>query len=146
MKHLDPANTPTIDSLWSFISPSFKKYQKKTAWLVREGKKQKRKISYGDLEKASLTIAALLRAEGVGEGDTVGVTAPNGPEWSAATLAAWKVGAMVAPIHIGNSDAEIKAQVEAIDQVCLHHGLRGSPRGRVGNVEGYLPAGLQIDF
>jgi long-chain acyl-CoA synthetase len=115
VKHLDPANIPTIDNLWTFIAPSFKKYNKKAAWLVREGKNQKRKISYGDLDKASLTIAALLRSEGIGEGDTVGVTAPNGPEWSAATLAAWKVGAMVAPIHIGNSDAEIKEQVEAIN-------------------------------
>jgi len=114
VKQLDPANIPDIDNLWSLIAPSFKKYKKKVAWLVREGKKQKRKVSYGDLEKACLTTAALLRSEGVGVGDTVGVTAPNGPEWAAATLAAWKLGAVVAPIHIGNSDAEIKAQVEAI--------------------------------
>ncbi|MCP4009354.1 MAG: AMP-binding protein, partial [Proteobacteria bacterium] len=114
MNNTDPANVPQIDNLWSFIAPSFKKHKKKIAWLVREGKKEKRKVSYNDLEKAALTIAALLRAEGVGVGDTVGVTAPNGPEWTAATLAGWKVGAMVAPIHIGNSEAEIKAQVEAI--------------------------------
>ncbi len=114
MNNTDPANIPQIDNLWSFIAPSFKKHKKKIAWLVREGKKKKRKVSYNDLEKAALTIAALLRAEGVGVGDTVGVTAPNGPEWAAATLAGWKVGAMVAPIHIGNSEAEIKAQVDAI--------------------------------
>jgi long-chain acyl-CoA synthetase len=105
---------PKIDNIWSFIAPSFKKHKNKTAWLVREGKKQKRKVKYGELEKAALTIAAMLRSEGVGEGDVVGVTAPNGPEWTAAALAAWKLGAKVAPIHIGNSDAEIKAQVEAI--------------------------------
>ena len=114
MNNTDPTNIPQIDNLWSFIAPSLKKHKKKIAWLVREGKKQKRKVSYNDLEKAALTIAALLRAEGVGVGDTVGVTAPNGPEWAAATLAGWKVGAMVAPIHIGNSEAEIKAQVDAI--------------------------------
>lgn len=114
MNRIDPNNIPIIDNLWSFIAPSFARHKKKTAWLVREGKKNKRKVSYGDLEKAALTIAALLREEGVGEGEIVGVTAPNGPEWTAAALAAWKVGAMVAPIHLGNSDAEIKAQVEAI--------------------------------
>jgi long-chain acyl-CoA synthetase len=115
VKSLDPTVPPQINNLWSFIEPSFQKHKKKVAWLVRESNKQKRRVTYGDLEKAALTIAALLRAEGVGEGDVVGVTAPNGPEWSAATLAAWKVGATVAPIHIGNSDAEIKAQVEAIE-------------------------------
>jgi long-chain acyl-CoA synthetase len=114
MNRIDSNNIPIIDNLWSFIAPSFARHKKKTAWLVREGKKNKRKVSYGDLEKAALTIAALLREEGVSEGEIVGVTAPNGPEWTAATLAAWKVGAMVAPIHLGNSDAEIKAQVEAI--------------------------------
>lgn len=114
MKHSIPDTPPEIRNLWLFIEPSFKKHKKRIAWLVREGKKQKRRISYGDLEKSALTIAALLRRDGVTAGDVVGVTAPNGPEWTAATLAAWKVGARVAPIHIGNSDAEIKAQVEAI--------------------------------
>ena len=108
------ATPPDIGNLWNFIAPAFKKHRKKTAWLVREGRKQKRKITYGDLEKAALTTAARLRADGVGVGDVVGVTAPNGPEWSAAALAAWKIGAKVAPIHIGNSDAEIKSQVDAI--------------------------------
>ena len=114
MKSDDLKTPPRIDNLWTFIEPSFKKYKKKTAWIVREGKKQKRKIRYGELEKAALTIAALLRKDGIGEGDVVGVTAPNGPEWAAAALATWKIGAKVAPIHIGNSDAEIQAQVEAI--------------------------------
>lgn len=115
MKNTVPAPPPQIENLWLFVAPSFKKHKKRVAWLVREGKKQKRRVSYADLEKAALTIAALLRSDGVGEGDVVGVTAPNGPEWTAATLAAWKVGAKVAPIHIGNSEAEIKAQVEAIN-------------------------------
>lgn len=105
---------PEIHNIWTFVAPSFTKNKKKTAWLVREGKKKKRIVKYSELEKAVLTIASKLRAEGVGPGDVVGVTAPNGPEWSAAALAAWKIGAKVAPIHIGNSDAEIKAQVDAI--------------------------------
>ena len=114
VKTLEPGSPPVIGNVWSMLQPSFKKHRKRAAWLVREGKKQKRKVSYGELEKAALTIAALLRSEGVGEGDVVGVTAPNGPECAAATLAGWKLGARVAPIHIGNSDAEIQAQVNAI--------------------------------
>ncbi len=114
MKTATPESIPKVDNLWTFVAPSFKKYKNKTAWLVREGKKDKRKVSYGELEKAALTIAATLRSDGIKAGDVVGVTAPNGPEWCAATLAAWKLGAKVAPIHIGNSEAEIKAQVEAI--------------------------------
>ncbi len=105
---------PKIDNLWAFIAPSLKKNRKRTAWICREGKKDKRIIKYGELDKAALTTAALLRSEGIQQGDTVGVTAPNGPEWCVAALAAWKLGAKLAPIHIGNSPEEIKAQVEAI--------------------------------
>lgn len=115
MKNTTPDSPPTIDNLWSFIAPSCKKNRKKTAWVLREGKKKKRKVTYGELYKAIMTTAAMLRSDGVGVGDTVGVTAPNGPEWCVATFAAWKIGAKVAPIHIGNSDAEIKSQVEAIN-------------------------------
>ncbi len=105
---------PVVDNLWSMLAPSFKKHRKRTAWICREGKKDKRGIKYGELEKAAMTTAALLRSEGVGQGDTVGVIAPNGPEWTVAALATWKLGAKLAPIHIGNSDAEIDAQVTAI--------------------------------
>ncbi len=106
---------PRIDNLWTYFEPSMDKYKKRTAWVCREGKGKKRKVSYRQLKQAALTIAALLRSEGVGEGDVVGVTAPNGPEWAAAALATWRLGAKVAPIHIGNSDTEIQAQVDAIE-------------------------------
>lgn len=56
-----------------------------------------------------------LRLAGVTEGDTVGITAPNGPEWTVAALAAFRIGACIAPIHIGNSDHEIESQVIAVD-------------------------------
>ncbi|MFT5259645.1 MAG: long-chain acyl-CoA synthetase [Saprospiraceae bacterium] len=105
---------PVVENLWSFIAPSLKKNRKRTAWICREGKEDKRVVKYGELEKAALTTAALLRSEGVKQGDTVGVTAPNGPEWCVAALAAWKLGAKLAPIHIGNSPSEIASQVLAI--------------------------------
>lgn len=112
-KQLD--ELPTIENLWAFIAPSLKKNRKHTAWICREERKDKRKVKYGELEKAALTTAALLRSAGIKPGDTVGITAANGPKWCVAALAAWKLGAKVAPIHIGNSPEEIKAQVKAIN-------------------------------
>ncbi len=106
---------PQINNMWTFLEPSLVKYKKRTAWVCREGRKQKRKVTYREISRAALANAALLRSEGVGPGDVVGVTAPNGPEWVVAALAIWKLGAVVAPIHIGNSAAEIQSQVEAIN-------------------------------
>lgn len=119
MEKLTADGPPIVDNIWTFVTPSFKKYKKKTAWLVREGKNKNRKLSYGDLEKAALTNANRLRKQGIKEGDVVGITAPNGPEWCAAALATWKIGAKVAPIHIGNSEEEIKAQVKAINPAAM---------------------------
>ena len=101
------------DNLWSLVEPSFSRYADKLAWICRQ-KKGKREVTYKQLGDAALTTASILREKGVGPGDTVGVTAPNGPEWCVATLAAWKVGACIAPIHIGNSDHEIAQQIAAV--------------------------------
>jgi len=52
----------------------------------------------------------------------VGITAPNGPQWSVAALASWKIGSVIAPIHIGNSDTDILNQIEAVKpKVMLLH-------------------------
>ncbi|MGI9309905.1 MAG: AMP-binding protein, partial [bacterium] len=52
-------------------------------------------------------------------GDTVAITAPNQPEFTAAALGAWKIGACIAPVHIGHSEHEIAKQMDAVAPAIL---------------------------
>ena len=100
-------------SLWNLIAPSLGKYPNNPAWICRQ-KGDNRVVTYQQLHDAALANAHQLRLAGIKAGDTVGITAPNGPEWCAAALATWKIGAIVAPIHIGNSDQDIATQINAV--------------------------------
>ena len=100
-------------NLWRLIEPSLQEHANGTAWICRL-RKGRREVRYSQIHHAALTTAHALRSAGIRAGDTVGITAPNGPEWTVAALAAWRLGAMVAPIHIGNSDHEIAAQIDAV--------------------------------
>lgn len=108
-------------NLWALLEPSLKKHAARTAWICRE-RKGKRTVSYQQIYDAALCTAQDLRAAGVAAGDTVSVTAPNGPEWTVAALAAFRIGAPLAPVHIGNSDHEIQSQIAAVSpKVMLTH-------------------------
>ena len=110
-------------NLWSLLQPTLQKYHRNPAWICRT-RDGRRIVTYRQLEDAVLTTADKLRQLGIA-GDkvaTVGITAPNGPEFTVAALAAWKIGANIAPIHIGNSDYEIAAQMDALSpQILLTH-------------------------
>ena len=99
--------------LWTLLEPSLKKFSDHTAWICRQ-KKGNRTVTYKEIYQSALCMAQDFRERGIEPGDTIGITAPNGPEWSMAALAAYRIGAQIAPIHIGNSDQEIAAQVAAI--------------------------------
>ncbi len=100
-------------NLWNLIEPSLKKHGDHDAWICRQ-RNGRRVVKYREIHQAALFTAHRLRQAGIGPGQTVGITATNGPEWTVAALAAWRVGCMIAPIHIGNSDHEIAAQIEAV--------------------------------
>lgn len=100
-------------NLWNLIEPSLRKYADHKAWICRL-RNGRREVKYREIHQAALATAHRLRQAGIVPGQTVGITAPNGPEWTVAALAAWRVGCMIAPIHIGNSDHEIAAQIEAV--------------------------------
>ena len=56
-------------------------------------------VSWAQLERDSDVFASALRAIGVGRGDRVGLVLPNCPQFYVAELAAWKLGAIVAPLN-----------------------------------------------
>lgn len=83
-------------------------------WICRGSGDKRREYTYAQVHACALDMASRLRERGVGDGDLVGIMAPNGPEWTVAALAIWKVNGIVAPVHVGNSEYEIQQQIEAV--------------------------------
>ena len=56
-------------------------------------------LTYGNLERQSDACAAAFHSLGVTRGDRVGLLLPNCPQFLVAQFAAWKLGAIVAPLN-----------------------------------------------
>src|SRR5215467_9721995 len=70
-----------------------------------------RELSYADLEGLSDAFAAALADMGVSQGDRVGLLLPNCPQFLIAELAAWKLGAIVAPLNPIYTEHELEAPI-----------------------------------
>lgn len=101
-------------NLWGFVNEAVDRRGENLLWLQRLAKGEERKTSYAAIRRRAVAISARLREAGVGEGDRVAILAANGPDWGAAAFAAWRVGAVVAPLHTGNSDEELRIQHDAL--------------------------------
>jgi len=55
-------------------------------------------VTYEDLQRRANQLANYLSAQGVSEGDRVGVALPQSPEVMIGYVAAWKLGAMAVPL------------------------------------------------
>ena len=112
-----------MNNLWQFIEPSLRKFRENPAWVIRET--PKRVITYHAIHHAVLAQTQILIKSGIQPGDTVGITAPNGPEFCVAALAVWKIGAIIAPIHQNHTEQEIASQLGAIQpKIVMVHNAR----------------------
>lgn len=100
--------------IWNIFGQRLKSNQSRVAWIRRQRGAENLSYSYGTIHDAALHMAGRLRQHGVSQGDVVSVIGPNGPEWAVAAFAAWKVGAVLAPVHIGYSQDDIQRQFEAL--------------------------------
>lgn len=108
--------------IWGTLSSQLSAKPSNIAWIRRARQDDSVEYSYDDIRKAALHIASQLRQKGVGAGDIVSVCGPNGPEWGAAALGVLKLGAILAPIHVGNSKEDIARQIEALaPKILLTH-------------------------
>lgn len=119
-----PNDTP--NDLWQWLQRALLKYHDKPAWICRitdgSNNPSKRIITYAQLHHAALQTATQLQQRNIKDGGRIAIIAPNGPEFTVAALAAWKIGASVAPIHFANSQYEITQQIRALaPQIILHH-------------------------
>jgi len=64
--------------------------------------------TYGELERLSDACAAAFASLGIRRGDRIALLMPNCPQFVIAELAAWKIGAIVAPLNPTYTDRELE--------------------------------------
>jgi long-chain acyl-CoA synthetase len=115
-------------------------------------------LTYATLERESQAFAAALHDLGVKRGDRVALLLPNCPQFFVAELAAWKLGAIVAPLNPTYTDPELEGPlvnngVETIVTLTRFYGRikRIQPRTPliriiVTNIKDYFPPLLRALF
>jgi len=78
-----------------------------------------RAVSHAELDRLSDAFAAALAALGVGRGDRLGVMLPNCPQFLVAELAAWKLGAALAPLNPIYTEEELVGPLNTIEAKML---------------------------
>ncbi|MBN1380381.1 MAG: long-chain fatty acid--CoA ligase [Deltaproteobacteria bacterium] len=76
---------------------------------------QDREMTYREMEKESDALAAALAEMGVKKGDRIAVLFLNCPQQYIIFFAAWKIGAIVAPINPLYTEFEIEARLNEIE-------------------------------
>lgn len=104
--------------LWQFVSEAIERRGDSPLWIQRLSKGGTRTTSYASIRRRVHAVSRRLREAGVGAGDHVAILAGNGPDWGAAAFATWRLGAVVAPLHTGNSDEELRIQHDALAPKC----------------------------
>src|SRR5439155_15744046 len=115
-------------------------------------------LSWSGLERLSDACAAAFHALGVKRGDRVALLLPNCPQFSIAQFAAWKLGAIVAPLNPIYTEHELEGPlrehgVETIVTLTrfYHRVKRVQPRTPVRrviatNIKEYFPSTLRVLF
>lgn len=120
--------------LWEFVNLAIERRGDNPLWIQRFPKGGKRTTSYASVKRRAIAVSRRLREAGVGPGDNVAILANNGPDWGAAAFAIWRLGAVMAPLHTGNSDEELRTQHDSVAPRCTL--FAGDNRG--------LPAAVAI--
>src|SRR5438876_5070301 len=117
-----------------------------------------RTIIWRDLDRASDALAHALAGEGVKEGDRVALLLPNCPQFIIAELAAWKLGAIVAPQNPIYTERELEQSMNAsasetvivltpfYDRVKACQPRTSLKRVIATNIKEYLPPVLRVLF
>ena len=115
-------------------------------------------ISYARLEQLSDAFAVALQGLGVARGDRVALLLPNCPQFFIAELAAWKLGALVAPLNPIYTEHELAVllrenQLDTIITLTRFYGRVKRVQARTPirrivatNIKEYFPPLLRILF
>src|SRR5580698_119304 len=70
-----------------------------------------RQLSYGELDSATMDLAAGFLEAGVGKGTRVGLIMPNGVRWVQVAIALTRIGAVLVPLSTLLREREFVAQL-----------------------------------
>jgi len=117
-----------------------------------------RNMTWRELDRASDAFAHALAGEGVKEGDRVALLLPNCPQFIIAELAAWKLGAIVAPQNPIYTERELEQSMNAsasetvvvltpfYERVKACQPRTALKRVIATNIKEYLPGVLRVLF
>lgn len=117
-----------------------------------------RTLSYAEIQRQSEALAAGLASLGVRRGDRVALLLPNCPQFIVAQLAAWRLGAVVAPLNpiyteseLATPLAEVGAEVIVTLSRYYERVKRVQPRTAVRrvvatNIKEHFPLPLRLLF
>jgi acyl-CoA synthetase (AMP-forming)/AMP-acid ligase II len=97
------------------------------------------RLTYGEADDRSLSLASQLLAAGIGKGSRVGVLFPNGPDWVVTWLAAARIGALTVPLSTFAPGAELARAIRQTDV----HALLTTSAFREGELLDRLEDGLE---
>lgn len=115
-------------------------------------------LTYGELDRLSNAGAAAFRSLGVRRNDRIALLLPNCPQFLIAEFAAWKIGAIVAPLNPLYTEQELEGPlrengIETIVTLTRFYGRvkRVQPRTRLSrviatNIKDYFPPLLRLLF
>lgn len=116
------------------------------------------RVSWARLERESDIFAAALTALGLVKGDRIGLLLPNCPQFFVAELAAWKIGAIVAPLNPIYTEHELEGPlrdngIETVvtltrfyERVCKVRPRTPVKRVIATNIKEYFPGLLKCLF
>ena len=122
--------------IWDTLAPRFEANSSNAAWIRRVKSGNSERYSYKQIHEGALNLAGQLRQSGIGRRDVVSLIGPNSPQWAIGALAVWRVGGILAPVHIGNSVDDIRTQLEILDpKLILSHEPGTKLEGVERNIE-----------
>ncbi|OFV92408.1 MAG: AMP-dependent synthetase [Acidobacteria bacterium RIFCSPLOWO2_12_FULL_65_11] len=111
LPHYDPGVPPTLApypnrTLVDYLADAARDHPRQAALLFKGAT-----ITYADLERLSDACAAAFQALGVTRGDRIALLLPNCPQFVIAQFAAWKLGAIVAPLNPLYTEQELEGPI-----------------------------------
>jgi long-chain acyl-CoA synthetase len=97
-------------TLLDYLADSVRERPEHPAFLFKG-----RKVSLAELERSSNEFAAALMSLGVKRGDRVAAMLPNCPQYFIVEFAAWKIGAVFAPLNPIYTEEELAGPLTTID-------------------------------
>ncbi len=99
--------TDIYPSLVALIDESLRKYRDRTAYRFMG-----RAISFGEIDDASLALAAWLQHQGLARGDRVAIMMPNMPQYPVAVAAVLRAGLVVVNVNPLYTPRELEHQLK----------------------------------